>query len=220
MPEKDKLIIWGASGHARVVADIVRLAGSYEIVAFLDNSASPPSENKFLGLPLLKDIGQLRELRRRGIMNVLLAVGHCSARLRLSELVRQEGFTLVSAIHPRSLVAEDVFVGPGSVIVGGAVINPGSSVGENVIINTCASVDHDCLIEDGVHIGPGAHIAGQVQIGQAAWIGIAAVVKDRVRIGAGAIVGAGAVVLEDVPENTVVYGVPARVIRNVNSNEN
>lgn len=220
MAELNKLIIWGASGHAKVVADIVRLAGRYEIVAFLDDSAPPPSANEFLDLPLLKDIDQLRELRQQGVVNILLAFGHCGARLRLSTLARQEGFTLVSAIHPRAVVAKDVSIGLGSVIVGGAVINPGSSIGESVIINTCASVDHDCLIEDGVHIGPGAHIGGQVQIGQAAWIGIAAAVKDRIKIGARAIVGAGAVVLDDVPENTVVYGVPAKVIRSVKSNEN
>ena len=216
---KENLIIWGGSGHALVVADIIRLAGNYEIVAFVDNVNSGLPRT-FQGLPVLQDIDQLKVLRQEGTAACILAFGHCNARLKLAAIVQALGFELARAIHPKALLGEDVSIGPGSVIVGGAVINPGSRVGENVIVNTSASVDHECIIDAGAHISPGAHLGGRVQIGRATWVGIGATIKDRVRIGANCIVGAGAVVLTDVPDNCVVVGVPAKVIRNVERNEN
>jgi UDP-N-acetylbacillosamine N-acetyltransferase len=217
---KQKLVVWGASGHALVVADIIRLAGQYEIVAFFDDKRVAPKDGEFLGLPLLTDIGQLKELKKQGVESIILAVGNCSARLKLAQFALANGFKLATAIHPKALIARDVSIGMGSVIVGGAVINPGSLIGENAIINTGATIDHECIIDDGAHVGPGVHIGGRAKIGRAAWIGIGATVKDRVSIGANSIIGAGAVVLNDVPENTVAFGVPARAIRNVKLNEN
>ena len=212
-------MVWGASGHALVVSEIIRLAGEYEIVAFVDNvnEGLPPT---FQGLPLLQSIDQLKAFYEHGPGACILAIGHCNARLKLAALVQAHGFELARAIHPMALLAEDVSIGRGSVIVGGVVINPGSRIGENVIVNTSASVDHECIIEDGAHIGPGTRLGGRVHVGRAAWVGIGATIKDRVRVGANSIVGAGAVVLTDVPDNSVVVGVPAKVKRNVEPDEN
>lgn len=212
-------MVWGASGHALVVSEIIRLAGEYKIVAFVDN-VNEGLPRTFQGLPLLQSIEQLKAFYRQGPAACILAIGHCNARLKLAALVQAHGFELARAIHPMALLAEDVSIGRGSVIVGGAVINPGSRIGENVIVNTSASVDHECIIEDGAHIGPGAHLGGRVHVGRAAWVGIGATIKDRVRVGANSIVGAGAVVLTDVPDNSVVVGVPAKVKRNVEPDEN
>ena len=99
------------------------------------------------------------------------------------------------------------------------VINPRARIGENVIVNTAASIDHDCVIEDGAHLCPGTHLAGGVNIGRGAWIGIGAVVSDHLQIGANSIIGAGAVVTHDIPNNVVAYGVPAKVIRKINTND-
>src|SRR5262245_44095815 len=212
------LIIWGASGHALVVADIVRLEGLYRIVAFFSDRPEPSDE--FCGVPLLTNRDQLRTLRAQGKQNLILAFGHCNARLRLASVARTEGFELGTAVHPKAIIAEGVRIGAGSVISAGVVINPASAIGENVIVNTSASIDHEGAIEDGAHIGPGAHLGGRVKVGRAAWIGIGAIIKDRVRVGADSIVGAGSVVLHDVPEKSVVVGVPAKVIRRVRPDEN
>jgi len=212
------LVVWGASGHALVVADIIRLQGLYRIVAFYDDQSS--RTNEFCGLPVITKIDELRTLFKRGTRNIILAFGRCNARLRLSEVARNEGFELAVAIHPGAIVAKDVSIGAGTVIVAGSVINSGSDVGRNAIVNTSVSVDHECIIEDGVHIAPGAHLGGRVRVGRAAWIGIGVTIKDRVSIGANSIVGAGSVVLKDIPENVVVVGTPARVLREVHPNEN
>ena len=208
-----KIIIWGASGHAQVVTDIIKLRGEYEIAGFLDDINPALHNTPFCGYSVLGGRDQLTELKRKGIEHVVFGFGDCEARLKLAELVLAHGFSLATAIHPQSVIAESVSIGQGTVVAAGAVVNAGAQVGDNVIINTLASVDHECIIEDGVHICPGVHLAGRVTVGRASWLGIGAVVVDRIQIGARTMIGAGSVVLEDVPGSVLVYGVPAKIIR-------
>jgi acetyltransferase EpsM len=212
-----ELLIWGASGHAKVVADIVRRAGAFEIAGYLDDLHPHPPHATFLGAPLYTSLMILAELRSRGVSNLILGFGNCAARLRLAPVARDHGFSLATAVHPCAIVAEEVRMGAGTVVAGGAVINPGTVLGENVIVNTGAVVDHDCVVEDGAHICPGTRLAGDVKVGRGAWVGIGATVIEKVRIGTGAFVGAGAVVIRDVPDNVVVAGVPARILREASS---
>lgn len=216
---KRKLVVWGTSGHALVVADIIRLRDEFEIVGFVDDVNLECRNTEFGGAVVLGGQEQLDVLQQMGVKYLILAFGDCEARLRLSNVVRAKGFRLVTAIHPQAVVAADVAIGPGTVIVAGAVVNPGSRIGENAIINTGAIVDHECVVEDGVHIGPGAHLGGKVTVGRGAWVGIGAIVRDRVRVGAHSIIGAGAVVLNDIPDGVVAYGVPAKVIKRVTSSD-
>ena len=209
------LVIWGASGHALVVADIVRLVGQYRVVGFLDDVNTNRRNTEFCGAPILGGREQLPRLAELGVTHLLFGFGNCATRLELSSLVRQHGLSLATAIHPRATVAVDVSVGPGTVIAAGAVINPGAIIGENVIVNTSAGIDHECVVEDGAHVCPGARLAGCVTVGRGAWIGIGAVVIDHVKVGAGAFVGAGAVVTHDVPERVLVCGIPAKLVREI-----
>jgi len=207
-----KLLIWGASGHAKVVADIVRRAGAFEVAGYLDDVNPYPPAATFLGAPLYTSVSSLATLRSQGVHHLILGVGNCEARLRLAAVGKGHGFSLATAVHPGSVVAEDVAMGAGTVVMAGAVVNPGTVLGENVVVNTGAVVDHDCVVEEGAHICPGARLAGDVTVGRGAWVGIGATVIEKVRIGAGAFVGAGAVVIRDVPANARVAGVPARTL--------
>lgn len=208
-----KLIIWGASGHALVVADAVRMMGGYELAGLLDDRDPGRRGTLSGGLPVLGGAETLDGLRRDGIDHLFFGFGDGAERLRLAAVVRSKGFSLPTVIHPRSVVARDVVIGAGTLIAAGAVVNPGVRIGENVIINTSSSVDHECVIDDGAHVCPGARLAGGISVGRRAWVGIGASVVERVRIGAGAYIGAGAVVIRDVPDNVVVVGVPARILR-------
>jgi UDP-N-acetylbacillosamine N-acetyltransferase len=208
-----KIVIWGASGHARVVADIIRTSGSYEIAAFLDDVQPGRAGERFEGAPVAGGREQLAACRAAGATHLIVAFGNCAARLEAAREAIASGFTLGTAIHPSAVVAASARIGAGSVVAANAVVNPAAVIGENVIINTSASVDHDCVVENGAHLCPGVRLAGGVRIGAAAWIGIGATVADQRTIGSGALVGAGAVVVSDIPEHVVAYGVPARVIR-------
>ena len=207
------LLIWGASGHARVVADIVLLNNEFELAGFVDDTAS--AADRFLGLPVYHGLGALRSLHNTEVTNVIVAIGNCAARIRIAETAASAGFHIVSAIHPKAIVASGVSIGEGTVIAAGAVINSGCVVGSNVIVNTGATIDHDSRIADGVHISPGVHLGGSVTVGAGSWLGIGAVVKDKVSIGAGTIVGAGAVVLSDLPDRVKAWGSPARVMKRI-----
>jgi acetyltransferase EpsM len=206
------LVIWGAGGHALVVADIIHLTQDYVIAGFLDSVNPARSGQAFCGASVLGGEEQLERLRRIGVEHIIVAVGDGRARLHLAKLARSKGLQLASAVHPRAVVAKGVPIGAGTVVAAGAVVGPGTVIGENVIVNTCASVDHECAIGDGAHIAPGAHLGGGVTVGCRAHVGIGAAVRERIRIGAGSLVGAGAVVVSDVPVDVVAFGVPARVV--------
>lgn len=209
------LVIVGSGGHARVVADIVALSGEFSIAGFLDDVNDDRHGKPFCGSTVLGSTDLLASLAAQGVQHGFVAIGAWRARLALAERLATAGLRLPVLRHPAAVVAADVDMLPGTVLMAGAIVNPGTVVAGHVIVNTAASVDHDCRLDEGVHIAPGATLSGHVRVGRGAWIGVGAVVKDRITIGAGSIVGAGAVVVKDVPEGVVAYGNPAIVVRRV-----
>src|SRR5262249_7158437 len=123
-----RLVIWGGSGHALVVADIVRLSATYEIVGFLDDVEPERQNTKFHGIPILGGREQLDKLRDSGVEFLIVGIGDCAARLKLADVAREKGFSLATAIHSRAIIAADVEIGPGTMVAAGAVINPGSRI--------------------------------------------------------------------------------------------
>ena len=194
-----KLIIIGASGHGRVVADLAKKCG-YDEIVFLDNN---PNLSTCAGYPVLGTDAMVSQLEG----DLFIAVGNGQIRKKLME--REVGRCYPVLIHPNAVVADDVVIGCGSVVMAGAVINPGVQIGRGAIINTCASVDHDCKLDDFVHVSVGAHVAGTVTIGENTWIGAGATVSNNVNICGGCMIGAGAVVIKDIDEPGTYIGVPA-----------
>ena len=196
---KRKMVIWGASGHALVVADIIRLRGDYEIAGFLDNVNPELKGSLFAGATILGGNEQLEVLIANDVRHIIIGFGNCLARIQLAETVVKMGFSLIQAIHPSAVIASNATIGTGTVISAGAVIGPKVSIGSNVIINTSASIDHECIIADGAHIGPGVHLGGKVQVGRAAWVAIGSTVIQGIKIGDFNIIEAGSVVVQDIP---------------------
>ena len=210
---KQGLVIWGASGHALVVADIISLVNAYQIIGMIDDMDPKRAGSEFAGYKVLGGRETLDSLWQREVRTMIVGFGNCHRRLQVARFLREQGFRLATAVHPRATVAADVSIGAGSVIVAGSVINPAAAIGENVIINTGSSVDHECVIGDGVHIAPGAHLAAGVTVERGSWVGIGSVIRERVHIGRDVMIGAGSVVLHDISDGALAYGVPARVVR-------
>ncbi len=206
-------VVWGAGGHALQVTDAIREEGRFSIIGYLDDVNPGRQGTMFCGAPVLGGAERLLDLRVQGISHLIVAVGDCLARLRLADRAREAGWSLLTAVHPTAVVGPDVTIGAGTVVTEGAIISPAAVIGENVIVNTSASVGHESHIGDGVHLGPGVHLGGRVAIAHGTWVGIGAVITNQVRIGAKSIIGAGSVVLRDIPDGVVAYGVPARVAR-------
>jgi UDP-perosamine 4-acetyltransferase len=205
----------GAGGHAKVVIDILQLSGEYEIVGLLDQN--PQTWNTLvLDVPVSGDDSLLSGLREQGVGYLFIgtgATGNTRLRQRLYKMALDHGFDIVNAIHPAAVIARSAHIGNGITVMANAVINPDARIGDNVVINTGAIVEHDCVLEDHVHIATGAHLAGSVHVGEGSHVGVGASVRQGIRIGKGSVVGAGAAVVKDVPDNVVVAGVPARILK-------
>jgi UDP-perosamine 4-acetyltransferase len=206
----DVLII-GAGGHGKVVLDILRAAGTDRPVGFLD--ADPALNGSTInGLPVLGQINLLPKLRQKA-RGAIVAIGDNRARARVGDIVSQQGWELVNAIHPRATVSATARLGKNVVVAAGAVVATDTELADHVIINTSAVVDHECRIGRAAHICPAAALAGRVTVGEMAFIGLGSRIIQCLTIGANAIIGAGAVVIEDVTELVTVVGVPARMIK-------
>jgi sugar O-acyltransferase (sialic acid O-acetyltransferase NeuD family) len=209
---REPLLLYGASGHAKVILDIIERAGQYRIIGLLDDNPSLHG-TEFFGYPVLGE-GELLAQRRYRAHKLIISVGDNRVRQEIRQRISAFGaYDFALALHPSAQIAKRVRLGAGTVVMANVAINPDASVGQHVIINTGATVDHDCLIGDFVHIGPGAHLAGNVAVGALTHLGIGVTVIPGVKIGSESVIGAGAVVLYDIPDRVTAVGVPARVIK-------
>lgn len=199
----NRLIIIGASGHGKVVADIAKLNG-YKDIVFLDDDTS---KTECFGLPVIGTVSKLNDLDG----DIFVAVGNSQIREKIMNSYSDRNYPVL--IHPSAVVAQNIKIGEGAVIMAGAIINPDVIIGKGAIINTSSSIDHDCVLEDFVHVAVGAHLCGTVNVGNNTWIGAGATVSNNINICAEVTVGAGAVVIRDIEEKGTYVGIPAKNIK-------
>lgn len=199
------VVIIGASGHGKVIADIIEKSGD-RVVGFLDDDTTLPSV--FLDYPVLGTVDHFVDFVEH---KFIVAIGNAAIRERIMNRMEPD-VQWYTAIHPSAVIGRDVVIGVGSVIMAGAVINPCTTIGRGVIVNTCASVDHDNVLGDYVHVSVGSHLAGTVHIGPRTWIGIGATVSNNVNICGDCMIGAGAVVIHDIEKKGTYVGIPAHII--------
>lgn len=192
-----KVIIIGASGHGKVIADIIRKSGD-EVYGFLDDDTS-------------KDvIGRIADCVNYKDMYFVIAIGNNRIRKMIAQSYNLKYYT---AIHPTAVIGENVDIGKGSVVMANAVINPSAVIGNHCIINTGAVVEHDNVIEDYVHVSPHATLCGTVRVGEGTHIGAGAVVRNNISIGCNITIGAGASVVKDIAKAGIYAGVPAKELK-------
>lgn len=202
------LAVIGAGGHGMVVAEAAQAQGQWRRVAFFDDAGDARRLGDFALL------GTVADLRRLAGSNeapqVVVAIGHNQLRSDLSTELASLGFHLATVVHPSAVISPSATLGAGTVVLAGVVVNGRTRVGKACILNTRCSVDHDNVLEDGVHVSPGAALAGGVSLGCCAWIGIGASVIQGISIGAHARIGAGSAVIRDIPPGVTAVGCPAR----------
>lgn len=204
-----KIFVLGASGHAKVIIDVViclsKETGENVEIEIYDDNVDLQGKT-ILGYPVVGKISDLADNERQ---EAVIAIGNNRIRKKIAE---EHRLNYKALIHPKSVVAEDAIIGEGTVIMAGAVVNSGSFIGKHCIVNTAATVDHDNKIGNFVHISPGAHLAGTIEVDELSWIGTGANIKNSIIIGKEIQIGAGGVVIHDLLEPGTYVGVPVRKI--------
>jgi len=213
--KKLPMIFWGAKGQAKMLSECMQET-EYELVGLFDRDTN--LESPFASIPIFHDRDKffvwLKETFGKQIVSYLVAVGNNGEeRLQIQELLKKEGLKPLIAKHRTAHIAENVTIGEGSQIMPMACINAGASIGRATIINSGAIIEHETRVGDGIHIAPGVRLAGEIVVEDFATIYTGAIVGPRIKIGMGAVVGAGAVVLHEVPPYSLVVGCPAKVVK-------
>jgi sugar O-acyltransferase (sialic acid O-acetyltransferase NeuD family) len=202
---KNKLLIIGASGHGKVVADIALKMERWQSVVFLDDDENLRTS---MGIEVIGELNEVFEFINE--YDIFVGIGNNTLRKKIYEELEANGASIPVLIHPDAVIGREVDIVSGTVVMAGVVINCCTRIGKGCIINTCSSIDHDNNIEDFVHISPGAHLAGSVNVRKGSWLGIGSVVSNNVSITSNCVVGAGSVVVKDITEPGVYVGAPVR----------
>ena len=196
----NRYILYGASGHAKVILDAMECR-NIETIGLVDDNPNISNLGKYT-------VHQPLDVSKED--SVLVSIGNNTLRKKIVARLAANFFTV---IHPSSILAKSVEIMEGSFVAAGVVINPDTCIGSHVIINTSASIDHDCKIGDFVHIAPNATLCGGISVGEGSLIGAGAVILPNINIGKWVTVGAGSVITNDIPDNLTVVGVPAKQIK-------
>lgn len=202
---KEKLLIIGAGGHGKVCADIAINMGKWKEIAFLDDRLF---FKKVMGLNVIGKVSEYHKYADE--YEIFVGIGDNFARQNILNELKELQIKIPKLIHPSAVIGTEVTVGEGTVIMAGVVINCCTRIGIGGIINTAATIDHDNIIDNFVHISPGAHLAGNVKVGEKTWIGIGGTVKNNITISKNVIIGAGATVIKDLTSTGTYIGLPAR----------
>ena len=200
----EKVLLYGSGGHAKVVIACL-VSEQKEVVGLFDDH---PKQAEFKGFPLLGAYSPLVHREAK----LMVTIGNNAVRKKISE---QVSHPIATAVHAQSLLAKDAELGEGTVILPGAIVQSDAQIGKHVIVNTGAIVEHDCIVGDFAHIAPGATLCGLVHIGEGTLVGANAVIAPTVKVGKWCQISAGSSVTEDVPDYSLVMGVPGRVVKNI-----
>lgn len=217
--QNKEFLIWGATGQSKVLDEIIRLNNG-RVIMLVDIKLMNSSPIK--GVPVIHGkegytdwCNQLKKTKPKFKISAIAAIGGCRGKDRVEYLdtFRRDGFCTPSLIHPQSYISDTASIGDNCQICAFAFVGAEVSIGNACIINTKASIDHETKLGIGVHIAPGATLCGCIDVGDYSFVGAGAVILPNIKIGENSIIGAGSIVTHDVPDNVLVYGNPARVIK-------
>lgn len=200
------MLLYGASGHARVICSALE-SRNIPIDGLFDDTSRISFLDEYKVLGPYNDNLNLNE-------SLIISIGDNGTRRSLSDKIKHRFGTCISASAICDRLTE---IKEGTVVLHGAIIQRGATIGRHVIVNTSSSIDHDCVVKDYVHISPGVTLCGAVEVGEGTHIGAGAIVIPNIKIGKWCVIGAGAVVVSNIPDNSLVVGVPGKVIKQINT---
>ena len=195
------MYLFGASGHGKVIKDIIEANGQ-EVEAFIDDN---PEISELSGKPVLH--GETR------LSPMVVSIGVNATR---KKVVEKLDCTFGTAIHPSAVLSPSAYIEEGTVVMPGVLINVDSTIGKHCIINTGVSIDHECIIEDYVHISPHATLCGNVSVGEGTWVGAGTTIIQGVKVGRWCVIGAGSIVTKDIPDGWLAVGNRCKLIKKIN----
>lgn len=210
------IVIIGAGGHAKVIADIILkrkelLNEKINIVGFLDDGYKNLKYNKIFDIPILGDTSLIENLEKNKKYNYIMGIGSNEVRKKIYS--KFPTLNYYTAIHPTAVIGLDVSIGKGTVVMSNVVVNSGTRIGDHCILNTGSIVEHDNTVGNYSHLSPNSILCGTITIGENSWIGAGSIVIQNKKIGKDSIIGAGSVIIKDIPNNCTVVGNPGRIIK-------
>jgi UDP-perosamine 4-acetyltransferase len=211
---KKKIILIGGGDHCKVVISQLKKLTGFEIAGIVDNYKLVG--NLLMGIKIIGEDEDLSDLYRKGLRYALITIGSVkdnTKRCKLFNMAKEIGYKFPVIISPTATVEESVKIDEGTVVMPGCIVNIDSSIGKNCIINTGAIIEHDCKIGNHCHIAPGVHLSGEVEIDDLSFIGIGSTIIQGIKIGKNVTIGAGSVVINDIPDNVIALGNPAKIVK-------
>ena len=215
----ENVFIIGASGHAKVIIDIIEKQNKYNIAGIIDNTTG--SGESLLGYPIIGKDEELSDLcTKYSVDAAVIAIGDNFQRQQVSNKIKslRPDIAFIRAIHPTATLGKNAAIADGCIIMAGAIIGADTCIGPGCIINNNSSIDHDSRMGEYSSLAPNVTTGGLVTIGNISAIGISATLSNNVKIGDHTVIGAGSLVLADIPANVIAYGTPAKIIRPRNMN--
>lgn len=209
------IVLIGGGNQAHYTIDIVEKEGKYNIIGIIDSVHNIGSDR--FGYKIIGRQEDIKELIK--IYNIeggVISIGDNWGRYYVSQQILTiiPNFKFINAIHPSVIIGNNVEIGYGIVAMAGCIFNPKSKIGNFTFFATGAQVEHDCVIEDFASISAGSVTGGYVKLGKYSALTLGVTVLDRINIGENSVVGAGSLVLKDLPNNVLAYGNPCKIIRN------
>jgi sugar O-acyltransferase (sialic acid O-acetyltransferase NeuD family) len=210
----DNIFVFGSSGHAKVIIDIIENEKKYKITGLIDKEEFINKKTfQYEVLGSEKQLGKL--IKKYNTRKGIIAIGDNSIRKKVAENILKNfpEFEFVNAVHPTVLLGKNVSLGKGIVIMPNVTINADSTIEDHCIINTRAVIEHDNHLASFCSLAPGTITGGNVKIGQGTAVGLGTIILPTIEIGENSIIGAGSLVLKDIPSNVVAFGLPAKTIK-------
>jgi sugar O-acyltransferase (sialic acid O-acetyltransferase NeuD family) len=209
-----RIAVIGAGGFAREVLDVVnainKVQQQFEMLGYIvDGNYGKPGDiiNDY---PILGDLGWMEN---HPDVQLICGVGAPEHRRRLITRAASYKVGFCTLIHPAAVLTSWVEIGYGTVITAGCVLTNQIRIGNHVHLNLNTTVGHDSVIEDFVTVSPGVNCSGNVHLSEGCFIGTGATIIEKLSIGRWSVIGAGSVIIQDVPANSTVVGVPGKVIK-------